>query len=358
MTSSNLREDGLRRGDEPAELARLRRELDEVRTRLEEETAYYRAELEASRQRLERDSTRLHADEVARRRRVEEQLAALKAELQAVQGELAEARQRNQELSRQLEELETGRDQRARQAVDEVRAAARTAWREAEQEMARQDRELEAVRRTLAGEQEMRQRLQTAVTQLRDDLQRAQQGEQRAIRLVVSLKKALWATAQARRRAETELESLRGVPAAAGPAPRFQEEPYHEVSRDALQTVFFGDLSEDLADEFRLTASDASLDSETVDQLRALAVPAPDPVPAAAEPARQEPAMAAADTDLHPAPVSYVVTPEVRPDGRGRGVRWLLTGLVIVVLAAAVIYWLAANGLLALYWAEVTEALR
>ena len=68
--------------------------------------------------------------------------------------------------------------------------------------------------------------------------------------------------------------------------------------------------------------------------------------------------MAAADTDLHPAPVSYVVTPEVRPDGRGRGVRWLLTGLVIVALAAAVIYWLAANGLLALYWAEVTEALR
>jgi hypothetical protein len=346
MTSGNGKGSAPQGGGDSGELVRLRRELEEVRTRLDEETAYYRAELEAGRRRLERESTRVQADEVARRRRAEEQL-------HAAQAELARVLHRNDQLTSQLAELEATQSRREQRAVDEVRAAAQTAWREAEQELARQERELDVVHRSLAEEQAARQNLEASAALSRGEAERAQQAEQAATKLVVSLKKALWATAQARRQAEMELASLRGEevvsPAAAGqPAAAGRDGGVHEVSQDMLKSVLLSDLSEDLAEEFLLMAGDASLD------------------PAAAAPPPAAPAAGGPGVVEAPASVRQLERPSAKPaapaskpvaanlvplfeaapvpDFRRGGLCRLLRNLSIAALAAGAAGWLLITG--------------
>lgn len=130
--------------------------------------------------------------------------------------------------------------------------------------------------------------------------------------------------------------------AAPADEPHTREDGYNEVSPEALKTIFFGDLSADLTDEFRLTAADASLDPETVGQLRAAATPPPpEPPPPpptlVAEPAApplprpqvaSPPARAA-----EPAPLLAVVQKRFKP---GRLLLWL----IVAVILATVGYWL------------------
>lgn len=386
MAPGNTNEVKLQRGDDATELSRLRRELEEVRTRLDEETAYYRAEIEASRQRLERDSTRLQADEVARRRRLEEQLAAAKAELREAQQELAALREREADLSARLVELTADHKAQVRQAVEEAQTAASAAWEEAEQELNRQERELDAMRKLLAGEQQARKTLEQSLARAKEEAARAHQAEQETARLVTSLKKALWATAQARRQAETALDALHANPGqqhvhreaavattVAEPEPvRVLSDGVHEVSENALKSIFFGDLSDNLADDFLLTPGDASLDSETLDRLRSLPPVVPEaPVKAASAPAPvRAPTKAAAETappqpprQPRPAEKPVVVPP---PDARSEpmlgvqsdGMRRLLRNLILGAAATGGLYWLLTDGNGQRLLATLSELLR
>lgn len=365
MVSNKNKNAGTQAESAALELADMRRELEDVRARLAEEAAYYRAELEASRQRRDRDNTRLQAEEVARRRQIEQELLRVKAELLQAQEQGVQLQQRNEELNRALNELVATQAERERKAVAAERDAARLAWQEAEQELERQERELDATQRLVATLQSANQELSDEQAVLHEVVLREQRGREDAEQLVVSLKKALWNTAHARRQAETALISLRAdikaqleeseEPAAEPDSEGadnagFQRASYHEVSEEALKTVFFGDLSTDLADDFLLTTADASLDRETVDQLRSIAEPVeaatakepereprstwPPPLPAEAEPLRVMVPMR--EARQAPEPVF----------GERGGMRRLLLHLTVAALATAVIYWLsAANGL-------------
>src|SRR5690606_34305903 len=115
--------------------------------------------------------------------------------------------------------------------------------------------------------------------------------------------------------------------AAAGKAsaPRFRDDGYHELNQEALKAVFFGDLSEDLADEFLLTTADASLDKETVGQLRAVATQAP---PAARTPTvAPKPVLPQSPAVVTLPPASASMRQSTAPpqaNAQGGGKRWLL----------------------------------
>lgn len=345
---------------EAQELARLRRELEEARQRLEEETAYYRAELEASRRRRDRDSTLLQADEVARRRRAEEQLREAQAELRQSRAELAQLQQQYEQLHQAWTEQQAEQASRERALLEEERRAAREVWREAEREAAVQERELEALRQLLQEEQKARQQATALAAQWEQQALQAQQTAQDANKLVVSLKKALWNTAHARRRAETALVELRAanqspptepVVAAAGePASasaqdlHTREDGYNEVSQEALKTIFFGDVTENLTDEFLLTTADASLDRETVGQLRAVAaqppLEAPPPPVAAARPAAAVPARAVPQAEKSRKPLP---PPLLSADQKRHSLWRLLLLLGAAVGLAVAGYWFLAG---------------
>lgn len=338
------------------ELVNVRRELEDVRARLVEEAAYYRAELEASRQRRERDSTRLQAGEVARRRQVEQELLRVRMELQHAQEQVMQLQKQNEELNHAYNELVAAQAEREQRAVAVERESARLAWQEAEQEQERLERELDATQRLLSALQRANQEVADAQDDWQLELQREIQAREDAEQLVVSLKKALWDTAHARRQAETALISLRAeiesrdeasaAELEVGQASHvdMQEAGYREISEEALKTVFFGDLSEDLADDFLLTTADASLDQQTVEQLRGMVEPAVEPVPVKERSVWPPPLPADAE------PLSLMVP--VREDrkqaqepvfGERGGMRRLLLHLTIISLATAAIYWLSAT---------------
>jgi|SRR5690625_2365291 len=334
------------------ELESLRHELEEVRVRLVEEASYYRAELEASRQRWDRDATRLQAEEVARRRRVEQELLRIKAELQQALEQSSLLQQQNKELNRALSELIATQAERERKALAAEREAAGQAWQEAEQEFERQERELDSAQRLIATLQSTHQDLLDEQASLRNDALRAQQTREDAERLVASLKKALWKTAHARRQAEIALISLRAetqaeheVDDAATSEDAEAIIPlatsYNELSQEDLKVVFFGELSSELTDNFLLTTADASLDQETIEQLRTMAKPSP---PAKRKETRQRPKAAQS-----PVQVLVEALPPKAPMRQGRlqalyggrrGMIRLLFLLVVMVLAAGAYFWL------------------
>lgn len=354
-------ENVLSRSGEAQELARVYRELEETRRRLDEETAYYRAELESLQRRQDRDSTLLQADEVARRRRIEGLLHSTQAELSQAQVELADLTKQNEQLRRALAEQEAEQARREQVLLADERQSAREAWREAEREVALQERELEALRQLLTEEQQARQQAVALAARREQEAAQAQQAEQDASKLVVSLKKALWNTAHARRQAETALLELRTAnqsPAAEPENPiilpadnsnelRTGDDGYNEVSQEALKTVFFGDLSADLTDDFRLTAADASLDKETVGQLRAVQAQ-----PAAVEDVvvQQAPPVAAVANSMPTAkppiepPVQRAAAPLLAAAPGRQGLQRVLLLLSGAVALATAGYWLLVGG--------------
>jgi hypothetical protein len=346
------------------ELARLRRELEEARTRLEEETAYYRAELENTRQRVEKQNVREHAEEVSKRRRVEEQVLALKAELRQAQSELERARTGSEELVRQLAEQEQIAGARADSEIAKVKAAAKAAWKSAEEEVARAEHDHVATKQELAQAQER-------LTALEAELERARKGaasesSAESQRLIASLKKALWETAQARRRAEVQLAVLQaGGPQAqdagaainlAQPAPPTApglpsgDSIYRELKLDDLKALNFGDMHNDFSDEFLLMPGDASLDAETFQKLQTLseelppaeAAPVDKPKPAPKPVAKKvsEPVYQAPPQQAEEVPLRWV---DCSRHGLGR----VLRNLTIGVGATGAVYWLFESGLVA-----------
>lgn len=347
-------------------LEQARGELESVRAKLAEEVAYYRAELEASRRRWEKDSTRTQAEEIARRRQLEQELAHIRAELQQAQKRAEHLQQANDELMRTTAEVLASQAERERKAVAAERDATRVAWQDAEQELARQERDLGSVQCELAELQKKHQALLAEQSSWEMETRRAQQAREDSEQLVVSLKRALWNTAHARRQAETALSSLRfdieeqlkesekivatASESAEDSGDDDQPQGYHEVSEEALQTVFFGDLSMDLADDFVLTAADASLDSDTVDRLRSISEPAVEVAPPPEQTSRTNwppplPAKVERVIIASPSTSSGQRAAEQVFGGRG-GMRRLLVRLIIIALATGMLYWLAvAEGL-------------
>lgn len=344
------------------ELARLRRELEEARTRLEEETAYYRAELENTRQRVEKQTVREHAEEVSKRRRAEEQVLALKAELRQVQSELERTRSRSEELGRQLAEQEEIGIARAEKEIAKVKAAAKAAWKSVEEEVARAEQDHAAAKRELL---QVRERLATLEAELaRAQKSGASEASAESQRLIASLKKALWETAQARRRAEVQLAVLQaGGPQAqesgaavnlvqpvAPTAPRLPsgDSIYRELKLDDLKSLNFGDVHSDFSDEFLLMPGDASLDAETFQKLQTL----PEPPPAKPAP-REEPKPAPKPVVAKKAPERGYQTPprqeEESPlrwvDRSRNGLGRVLRNLAIGLGATGAAYWLFESGL-------------
>lgn len=373
---ASVKEAGLvREGVESLELARLRRELDEARTRLEEETAYFRAELEATRQRVEKQTVREHAEEVAKRRRAEEQILALRAELRQVRSEAEAARERAEDLERTLARQEEESRLRVQQEVEKVRSAATAAWQSAEEEIGRAEEEHAATRQLLAQTQARVDELEALVASLRSRRQAAEGPDPDTLKLVGSLKKALWATAQARRRAEVQLAVLKAggtLPpaetAAAEPVAPAQPQPppqagggwvgngglYNELSLDTLKSLKFGDMNDELAEGFLLVPGDASLDADTFETLKTLPdpEPVPPPVPPSRKPEIQKPPQrpALAQVRSEPVPAYEVEGAQQEPrwvdrsrNGLGRVMRNLLIGGAMTGLG----YWLIDSGLLA-----------
>lgn len=370
MAAGNVKElDLIRTGTESREVTRLLRELEETRARLEEEVAFYRAELEATRQRVEKQNIRLHADEVAKRRRAEEQVLALKADLRAAQLEAERSRQRYEELAQQLVQLEESSKRHTREEVDKVRAAAQAAWRSAEEEHSRVDKELVVARRQLGQERDRAKQLEAQLNRLRQERAVADRPDAESIRLIASLKKALWATAQARRRAETQLAAFQAaLPAQGGdqvrsvyrayeaaaepPAGKTVDGVYTELNPDQLKDLRFDGLSE----EFMLMAADASLDQETFDRLRD--IPDPEQV-APAGPTAREPRPTTLDSrPSRPAAreprTETINIPPPESDGwrswlvdlPRQGLGRVLRNLAIGLAASGGVYLLAETGLL------------
>ncbi len=289
------------------EAEKLKRELAMVRQRLEDEVAYHRGQAEAARRAAEAEHLRAQAAEVARRRRLEDQVADLEARLHESRDHGARLQRRYDELSQQFLQQEASARSTVEEEVARYRAAAQSAWRSAEEEVA--EMELEVSRHREALERE-----RARVRQLEDTLRTLQgvEGEGAEDRLddlqgeVVALKKALHlserARIQAQRRAVRLAEQLveletavqdgtagaqgSGASASArqpGPFPASlvgtsanpQEVDLSEANEilrraagvgsgvgasDAQQPDLGVSLGDDLADEFLLVTSDESLD--------------------------------------------------------------------------------------------------
>jgi hypothetical protein len=352
-----------------AEVARLKAELAQTQKRLEEEVSYYRAEVEATRQRVQDESVRSSADEVSRRRRAEEQVLSLQADLADAEAEAERNRTHYEELARKIRQLETQSREQTRAEVEKVRTASKLAWRNAEEELEVVEQELSETRRLLAKERERVKQLEAAVTTARQETATAAGPDPESLRLFIALKKALWTTAEARRKAEMQLASLQSgepLPAqrkaepprveeraplrsasrvSSAQEPGWQAQPLGSVDselRESWQTLKVGELDEGFSDEFRLMAADTSLDRETFEQVQQLTAK---PIPEPAQPAR-----AAAAT---PAPVlqeEVWLPPRVleddEPSRTGRLVKRLLWLLVVIGLIAGGGYGLQASGLL------------
>jgi len=367
---SNVTELGRVRPADGAEVIKLKRELEATRQRLEEEVVYYQAELEATRQRVEKQHMRLHAEEVARRRRAEEQVQALKAELREAQLETERARGRYEALSQQLLQNEESSRRRTEEEVGKVRAAARAAWQSAEEELHRVEQELASVKRLLLQERERNKQLEETVNRLRAEKAAAERPDRESLRLIASLKKALWTTAQARRRAEMELARLKTAdvprdeveqinevyqtfqnrPKETSEAPpRWAPGGYTELDSDVLKSLVVGSGIDDLSDEFMVMPADASLDQDTFDRLQRMPDTGPElirtpppavaPAPRAAPPPRRDEFPDISEFE----PAAWRIADEPRKQRSRLGKLQLLASAAV---GAVLVYWLLATGML------------
>ncbi|WP_121441790.1 hypothetical protein [Alkalispirillum mobile] len=189
------------------EIRRLKRELQEARTRLAEDAAYYRAELEANRQRIENRHLRSQAGEVAKRRRAEESLAHVRAELKRTKADLTRLRDQHEELTRKLlaqeETLEGGTEGAPGQGGS-------AAWEQTEQELHRMRTENERLRKALSRERTLRRQLEETLSRIH-------------------------AVGRRQRR-----EPLRGAPQPAGSigTGRASRGQYQELSAKGIQSVY------------------------------------------------------------------------------------------------------------------------
>jgi len=211
------------------------RELEQARSasevsiaQLEEEVAYYRGELEATRQRMERQSLRAQAEEVAKRRRAEEALGDLRRELRATQQERDKANAIVEELRQQLVDQEEAARRHTRGEVDKVRSASKEAWRNAEQEMARLERDLAQALTAVDEEREQRYELEQRLKRATERADEAGHLNPQTARLITGLKAALRASERARLKVQHELASVQASQATAtGTTPQ-----------DALRAVY------------------------------------------------------------------------------------------------------------------------
>ncbi|MEX0731384.1 MAG: hypothetical protein WED00_17700 [Aquisalimonadaceae bacterium] len=135
-----------------SEVERLRRELASSRQRLEDEVNYYRGQVESTRKRMEAEHVRQQASEVARRRQLEDDLAAVRARMHDAQQHGERLQRRYDELSEQyLRQEATSRDSVEGQ-IKRYKAAAQEAWRSAEEEVERMEREISEARSELEAE--------------------------------------------------------------------------------------------------------------------------------------------------------------------------------------------------------------
>ena len=345
-----------------AEVERLKEELAQLKKRLEEEVSYYRGELETTRQRVEDESLRSTANEVSRRRRAEELVLSLKADLVDAEAEAERNRQHYEELARQIKQLEAQAKEHTRAEVEKVRTASKLAWRNAEEELEVVEQELTEARRLLGKERERVKQLEAALASARQEAAAAAGPDPESLRLISALKKALWTTAEARRKAEMQLAALQsGVPApAAGQAPAkpaaavaadsgWRPQPSGSVDaelRESWQTLRVGELDEGFSDEFRLMAADTSLDRETFEQVQQLtAEPVPEPEQVVLT-AKREP-----EPELESLRKEEVWLPPAMPDedragDSGRLIKRALWALVVIAVLAGGAYGLQASGLL------------
>ena len=244
------------------ELARLHRELEKAQLRMEEVAAYYRGELEAVRRRAEEEAIRIQAAEVSRRKRAEEQVVYLKAEYKAARAEADHALRRYHELQQNLEKLEQHNEEQTRTEVDCHREAATVAWKTAEEEAERLERELCDLRRQFEREREERRQLECSHQQQEktNDL-----AEQERRRLISRLKRALQLSEDRRRRAEARQSGLspeRPI------SPRPLASPVNTTS-EVDPAAGWGRLplatSDDMAEEFLSVEQDHSLDAHYPD---------------------------------------------------------------------------------------------
>lgn len=240
------------------ELARLYRVLEKTQLRIEEVAAYYRGELEAVRRRAEEEAIRVQAAEVSRRKRAEEQVVYLKAEYKAARAEADHALRRYHELQQNLDKWEQHNEAQARAEVDRQHEAATVAWKTAEEEVERLERELCDLRRQFEREREERRQIECSYQQQEktNDL-----AEQERRRLISRLKHALKLSEDRRRRAEARQSGLSperpvGSQALASPV---------NITNEVDLAAGWGRLplaaSSDMAEEFLNVEQDRSLDA-------------------------------------------------------------------------------------------------
>lgn len=233
------------RDDRDQTVARLQGDLEKTQIRLEEVAAYYRGELETVRRRAEDESVRVQAAEAGRRKRAEEQVAYLKGELQSARTEAEHAQRRYQDLLQRLDELETQSEQDTRDEMDRFREAAKAAWKTAEEEVERLDRELAETCRKREQESEERRQLERSYEQLEE---RHQLEKRDRLRLIGRLKRGLKASEARRQAAES----------AASVLPRFADRPERVVDPSREWAGLPLGNADDFSDEFLMADGDES----------------------------------------------------------------------------------------------------
>ncbi|MCO6441012.1 MAG: hypothetical protein J5I81_08000 [Nitrococcus mobilis] len=239
--------------------ARLCKELEKAQLRAEEVADYYRGEFEAVRRRAEEETIRLQAAEVSRRKRAEDQVVYLKAEYKAARAEADHALRRYRELQQSLHELEQQSAQQARAEVDRHREAANIAWKTAEEEAERLERELHDLRRQFEREREEHRQLEYNWRQQEEIKGRVAQEHRQ---LISRVKRALKLSEDRRRRAEAAGQSSLHPEYLANPSPLAKPaNTTHEVDPAAGWGNVPLAASADMADEFLSVTEDRSLDA-------------------------------------------------------------------------------------------------
>ena len=191
-----------------SEAERLREELAAVKQRLQEEVAYHRARAETARQQAEAQHLRQQAAEVARRRRLEDHVATLDAQLREVRDHSDRLQRRYDELSNQFLRQEESTRHSVEEEVARYKAAARSAWQSAEEELAKMEKEMQRVRQELDQERARSRQLEDTLRNLQG--LEGGGGEDQAAALseeLTALKKAL--NLSERRRAQLQMRTVR-----------------------------------------------------------------------------------------------------------------------------------------------------
>lgn len=300
-----------------SEIDRLRQELTASRQRLEDEVNYYRAQVEVGRKRMEAEHVRLQASEVARRRKLEDEMAVLQTRLHDALQHSERLQRRYDELSEQFLRQEASSRDSVEEQVRRYQAAAREAWRSAEEEVERMERELSEARGAQQKEQARRQEIEETLRSLQEmgsdseDRQADLEEELSAVKQALNLSER--ARVQTQRRAvmlgeklvevQANLDGLAQKAAAADKAATASELPKKgpfsglsngagnptevDLSRanevlksvsankddiDQGESMTFesaaGSAELELADEFMVISADASLDRAKVNRLR------------------------------------------------------------------------------------------